>query len=68
MDTEYFVTKKESTVRFCQYCNGSGKKQWTMGGQKFVSNCTMCSGTGKQKTSVSSEVLLTEALKAMNLL
>lgn len=66
--TEYLVTKKETTVTFCTYCNGKGKLDRVMGGQKYTTNCSMCSGTGKRKTNVCSEILLTDALKSLNLL
>lgn len=68
LKTEYLVTEKKTTVQFCTYCKGKGKLSRVMGGQKFVSNCSMCSGTGKQKTDVRSEILLTDALKSLNLL
>ena len=66
--TEYTVTKIETSTRFCTYCNGKGKLDRVMGGQKYTTNCSMCSGTGKRKTDVRSEVLLTDALKSLNLL
>jgi DnaJ-class molecular chaperone len=66
--TEFLITKKETSTRVCNYCKGVGKLERLMHGQKYTTNCSMCSGTGKRKTDVRSEVLLTEALKSLNLL
>jgi DnaJ-class molecular chaperone len=66
--TEFLITKKETLTRVCNYCKGVGRLDRVMGGQKYTTNCGMCKGTGKRKTDVRSEVLLTDALKSLNLL
>lgn len=63
--SDYYVIKKEQMRKQCLACNGSGVKRSQMQGHKFVKPCVVCGGLGINVTFRTTEVLLSDALKAL---
>lgn len=59
----YLVIVKEEFRKECFACGGTGKKNTTVSGRRFVHPCSYCGGTGYTVGNRTTEVPLVDALK-----